>query len=183
MRLPLRRAPRAPAVLAGRLAPDELVTAVADIDNGGQLVTTRRGLWVLADGEARRLGWEAVAKARLESATLTVIAVTEIDVWPDGTSVVRDSSAVEFRLTKPAKVTDQVHARVRRSVAASRYLSWPRAGGWVALRRVPGRDGLLIQVRLDPGADLTAAGFTAAVARVATELAGTDPVGTIGVDE
>ncbi len=183
MRLPLRRAPRAPAVLAGRLAEDELVTATADTDDGRQLVTTRRGLWVLADGDAVRMGWEAVAKARLESGILTVIATTEIEAWPDGTSVVRDDPAVEFRLTKPAKVTDQVHARVRRSVAASRHLPWPRAGGWVALRRVPGRDGLMIQVRLDPGADPSAPGFATAVAQVAAELAGSDPVGIIGVDD
>lgn len=183
MKLQLRRAPRTPAALDGRLAADELVTAVADTDDGRQLVTTRRGLWVLVDAQAHRLGWETVAKARLESGTLTVIAVSEVEVWPEGTSVVRDDPAVEFRLAKPAKVTDQVHTRVRRSVAASRHLPWPRAGGWVALRRVPGRDGLLVQVRLDPGADPSAAGFSDAVAQVASALAGADPIGIIGADE
>jgi hypothetical protein len=41
----------------------------------------------------------------------------------------------------------------------------------VVLRRVPGRNGLTRQVRLDPGADAGAPGFADAVAAVADELA------------
>jgi hypothetical protein len=63
-----------------------------------------------------------------------------------------------------------VHTRVRRSVAASRHLPFPRGGGWVVLRRVPGRDGLTRQVRLDPGADAGAPGFVEAVTAVADDL-------------
>jgi hypothetical protein len=56
-------------------------------------------------------------------------------------------------------------------VASSRHLDFPGGGGWVVLRRVPGRDGLIRQVRLDPGADAGAPGFAAAVTAVADELA------------
>jgi hypothetical protein len=56
-------------------------------------------------------------------------------------------------------------------VAASRHLSYPGASGWVVLRRVPGRDGLTRQVRLDQGADASVPGFAAAVAAVGDQLA------------
>jgi hypothetical protein len=45
----------------------------------------------------------------------------------------------------------------------------------VVLRRVPGRDGLTRQVRLDPGADIWAAGFAEAVDAVAAELESSGP--------
>ena len=114
-----------------------------------------------------RLGWERIAKARLSGGRLTVTGIVEVAVWADGTSVVRDAEPVEYRFERPNKVTDQVHTRVRRSVAASRHLPWPGGGGWVVLRRMPGRDGLHPQVRLDPGADPAAPGFAQAVAAVA----------------
>jgi|SRR6185312_9628009 len=186
MKLTWRRHSLPPA-LAGRLEPDELVTAVAEAESGHILLTTRRGLWVVADGRADRLGWERVAKARLELGVLTLTPLVEVPL-PAGTAihpelaVVRDGSPWEHRLGRPAKVTDQVQTRVRRSVAASRYLPWPGAGGWVALRRVPGRDGLLAQVRLDPSADPLTPGFLAAVDQVATDLRGSPTMGTTGVD-
>ena len=70
-----------------------------------------------------------------------------------------DEPVREYRLAGRTGLTDVVHTRVRRSVAASRTCGYPGAGGWVVLRRVPGRDGLTRQVRLDPGADVWAAGF------------------------
>ena len=186
MKLSWRRQPLPPA-LAGRLDPDELVTAIAEAENGHILLTTRRGLWVVDDGQAERLGWERVAKARLELGVLTLVPLVEVPLpaeSDDGPElvVVRDGPPWEHRLGRPAKVTDQVQTRVRRSVAASRYLPWPGAGGWVALRRVPGRDGLLAQVRLDPAADPLAPGFLAAVGQVASDLRGSPTMGTTGVD-
>ena len=80
-----------------------------------------------------------------------------------------------FALGTRSGLTDVVHNRVRRSVAASRHLPYPGAGGWVVLRRVPGRNGLTRQVRLDPGADVDTPGFVDAVLAVADELAETMP--------
>jgi len=185
MKLPWRRE-SVPPTLAGRLESDELITAMARADDGHTLLTTRRGLWVVDDERAQRLGWERIAKARLELGVLTLVPLEDVDlddaITEDDLSVVRDGRPWEFRLGKPAKVTDQVHTRVRRSVAASRYLPWPRAGGWVALRRVPGRDGLLGQLRLDASADMFAPGFLSAAHLVATELRRTPAMGTTGVD-
>jgi hypothetical protein len=87
--------------------------------------------------------------------------------------VLVDEPELVFALATRSGLTDVVHQRVRRSVAASRHLPHPGAGGWVVLRRVPGRDGLTRQVRLDPGADAAAPGFAAAVRALADELAAT----------
>jgi hypothetical protein len=205
VRLPWRRESLPPA-LAGRLEADELITAMAQADDGHSLLTTRRGLWVVDGERAERLGWERVAKARLELGVLTLVPLDDVslpagvDVRPrlpegvdmpplpadmdagPGMAVVRDGRPWAYRLGRPAKVTDQVHTRVRRSVAASRHLPWPGAGGWVALRRVPGRDGLLVQLRLDPAADPLAPGFLPAVRHVAAELRAAPALGTTGAD-
>jgi len=165
------------------LAADELVTAVAQTTQGPVLVCTRRALWRVVGDDADPLGWDRVAKAKLDAGRLTITATVEVEVWADGTSMVRDAEPVEYRFAQSTKVTDQVHARVRRSVAASRYLPWPGCGAWVALRRVPGRDGLHPQVRLDPGADPAAPGFTDAVAAVVAELRGARPTGVTGADD
>ena len=88
----------------------------------------------------------------------------------DGTQVLIDMPVLDFQLAEPSTITDVVHARVRRSVAASRYLPWPGGGGWVVLRRVPGQDGVTRQVRLDQGADTATPGFERAIGAVADDL-------------
>jgi hypothetical protein len=147
---------------------------VADLSDGKLLAASRFGLWEVGDDRATRLGWEMVAKARLTDLVLTIIATRVIGQFADGTQVVVDEPAREYTLAARSGLTDAVHNRVRRSVAASRRLGHPGAGGWVVLRRVPGRDGLTRQVRLDPGADAGTPGFAAAVAEVAADLE-TDP--------
>ena len=57
---------------------------------------------------------------------------------PDGTVVLIDEPVREYTLSGRSGLTDVVHTRVRRSVAASRHLDFPGGGGWVVLRRVPG---------------------------------------------
>ena len=169
-----RRRPALPPELISAFAPEETALASTPTGAGGWLAVTRFGLWV-ADDAVLRWGWETISRAVLREQTLT-ITVTEVDtVWPDGTEVLLDRPPRDFPLPGPARLTDAVNARVRRSVAASAYLAWPGAGGWVVLRRVPGRDGLLGQVRLDPGADPTAPGFAVAVTGRLTELRGPEP--------
>jgi hypothetical protein len=102
---------------------------------------------------------------------LSIIPTQVVDELADGTAVLVDEPVREYTLSGRSGLTDVVHTRVRRSVAASRHLDFPGGGGWVVLRRVPGRNGLTRQVRLDPGADTGAPGFAAAVAAVADDLA------------
>jgi hypothetical protein len=160
-----------PEPLRSALAADESVQALATCTDGKTLAVSRFGLWVIDDGHADRLGWQLVAKARLTARVLAVTPTRVVGQLDDGIDVLVDEPIREFALTGRSGLTDVVHTRVRRSVAASRHLLFPGAGGWVVLRRVPGRDGLTRQVRLDPGADVRAPGFAEAVATVATELA------------
>ncbi|MET0864225.1 MAG: hypothetical protein ABWZ98_07805 [Nakamurella sp.] len=160
-----------PPQLAAALDSAEPIEVIADLVDGKHLAASRFGLWTVADDKASRLGWELVAKATLSGRVLAVIATQVVDELADGTQVLVDEPTREYVLAGRTGLTDVVHTRVRRSVAASRHLSYPGAAGWVVLRRVPGQDGLTRQVRLDPGADLTAPGFAAAVAAVADQLA------------
>jgi hypothetical protein len=169
-RLPWRR--RAlPPQLAVALDAEEHIQVLADLVDGKQLAASRFGLWTVEEDKASRLGWELVAKARLSARVLAVIPTQVVDEFLDGTLVLVDEPTREYVLAGRSGLTDVVHTRVRRSVAASRHLTYPGASGWVVLRRVPGRDGLTRQVRLDHGADASAPGFAAAVSAVADQLA------------
>jgi hypothetical protein len=134
------------------------------------LAATRFGLWLVSGGVALRWNWELVSKARLAGGTLVLIAAEQVAVTDDGIVLLKDLPPRQFQLGRPTGLTDAVHTRVRRSVAASRQLPWPGAGGWVVLRRIPGRNGLTTQVRLDVDADAEADGFLEQVRQLADEL-------------
>ncbi len=164
-----------PGALTEALDKDEQVLVLADLEGAGVLAASRFGLWLVENDKATRLGWELVAKASLAGSTLSITPTHVVDELPDGTQVLVDDPVRRYQLAGRSGLTDIVHARVRRSVAASTHLRYPGAGGWVVLRRVPGRDGLTRQVRLDPGADVWAAGFAEAVDAVAAELESSGP--------
>lgn len=138
--------------------------------DGRIMAASRFGLWLVEGDTARRWDWHLISRARLADRVLGVTVADQVGTWPDGTVLLVDRPEVDLRPERLTKLTDSVHHRVRRSVAASRHLPWPNAGGWVVLRRVPGRDGLTVQLRLDPGADPDAPGFAAGVAAVVTDL-------------
>jgi len=167
--LPWRRSAPLPPGLVSALEPGEQVQVVASVIGGETLAVSRFGLWLWSD-IAVRWNWERVSKALLSARTLTVIAAEEVGITDAGIVLLTDLPPRAFELAGTSGLTDAVHSRVRHSVAASRHLPWPGGGGWVVLRRVPGRDGLTTQLRLDRGADHAAAGFLAAVAHTAAEL-------------
>ncbi len=144
--------------------------ALTPTQDGQLLAVSRFGLWMIVDHAAERWDWHLISKARLADRVLAVTVADEVARWPGGTVVLMDRPEVRLRPQRPSRLTDAVHDRVRRSVAASRHVAWPGAGGWVVLRRVPGRDGLMVQVRIDPDADPGAAGFAAAVMATAAEM-------------
>jgi len=169
-----------PDVLRASLTPDERIAVTAPCEDGRLLAVSRFGLWVVGDpggpqAQAARIGWESIARARLLARVLSVVTTRVAGQLPDGTDVLVDEPELVFALASRSGLTDLVHNRVHRSVAASRHLPYPAAGGWVVLRRVPGRDGLTRQVWLDPGADVDVPGFADAVRSVADELDGTIP--------
>ena len=174
LRWPRRRL-SVPEPLARALDPDEQVQVIAPLADGDLLAVTRFGMWLLSGDVAVRWNWELVSKARLAAGELGVLVAQEVARTDDDIAVLQDLAPRQFRLVGPSGLTDVVHTRVRRSVAASRYLPWPDGGGWVVLRRVPGRNGLTVQIRLDEGVDATvdgllSGGFLDAVRQVAEQL-------------
>lgn len=160
-----------PAVLTSSLDRDEHIQALAECVDGKTLAASRFGLWIVDGDQTNRIGWQLIAKARLNGRVLAITPTRIVGQLDDGTDVLVDEPVREFTLAARTGLTDVVHTRVRRSVAASRHLPYPDSGGWVVLRRVPGTDGLTRQVRLDPGADVRVPGFAEAVAAVTVELA------------
>jgi hypothetical protein len=61
-------------------------------------------------------------------------------------------------------VPEIVHTRVTGSIRSRHYRDLPGGGAWFVQRKVPGRDGVVLQVRADPGTD------EATVHRLAAEV-------------
>jgi hypothetical protein len=145
----------------GTLDPDEYVLATSEVKSGGHLVATSHGLWLPG---SRRVGWHMISKATWGGGALILIESTEAGRAGDAV-VLSDLPPVRFVLTGPGKIADIVHARVTKSIASRHRQELPGGGAWFVQRRVPGQDGVVLQVRPDPGTDEDA------VARVAAEVA------------
>jgi len=156
-----------PAGFTGRLDTDEQVLAVAPLTAGGHLVVTSRGLWLpTSDGAVRRLGWHLVSKASWQSSTIVLVEAREGDVV-DGAVLITDLPVRRLRLAEPGRVPEVVHERVTGSICSRHHRELPGGGAWFVQRKVPGRDGIVLQVRPDPGTD------DAAVRQVAGAVART----------
>ena len=135
--------------------------AAASTVDGGPLVVTSLGLWLPEpDGGARRVGWHLISKATWQSGTLTVTEAAEVDVV-EGAVLIADRPPRRLRLADPGRVPETVQARVEASIRSRHHRTLPGGGAWFVQRKVPGQDGIVLQVRPDPGTD------DAAVRRVA----------------
>lgn len=152
---------RLPDDFAGQLDAEERVLASAPVTSGGTLVATSFGLWL---PEGRRVGWHLVSKAIWGGGALTLIEAEQEDVAAE-VVVLRDLPARRLPLTDPGSVPAVVHKRVTTSIRYRHRRELRTGGAWFVQRSVPGRNGLLLQVRPDPGTD------PAAVRRVAMEVA------------
>lgn len=146
----LRRDP-VPDEVASRLEADERVLASATLSPAGRLVVTSWGIWTPGDAP-ERIGWHEIAKATWEGGALVVIPTTAREVGA-GTVLLTDRPARRFRLDDPGKVPQTVHERVTGSIRSRSHRDLPRGGAWVLQRKVPGRDGTVMQVWPDPGTD------------------------------
>jgi hypothetical protein len=154
-----------PAGFAGQLGPEERVLAAASTADDGPLVLTSLGLWLPEpDGPPRRVGWHLVSKATWQQGVLTVIEAAELEVV-DGAVLIADQRPRRLRLPVPGRVPETVHARVEGSIRSRHHRALPGGGAWFVQRKVPGRDGVLLQVRADDGTD------GAALRRVAASVA------------
>lgn len=150
-----------PADFGGTLEPGEPLLASARVPEG-PLVATYLGLWV--PNEVRRIGWHLVSKATWKDGVLTLVEAEQTGTAGDAV-VLRDRPARRFPLTEPGRLPEVVHGRVTRSIRSSHHRELPGGGAWFVQRKVPGQDGVVLQVRPDGGTD------EAAVAEFAAEAA------------
>lgn len=155
-----------PEGFAGRLAADELLLATAPLVGGGHVVATSLGLWMPEPAGARRVSWHLVSKATWSGGALGLVEADETDTV-DGVVLLADRPVRALRLVEPGKVPHVVHERVTSSVRSRHHRALPGGGAWFVQRKIPGRDGLVLQVRPDPGTD------EATVRQVATNVART----------
>ncbi|MEU5260724.1 hypothetical protein [Amycolatopsis sp. NPDC021455] len=144
---------RTPVGFTGALSPGEEVVDSAQVEGGGHLVVTAWGLWVPAEGGARRVGWHLVAKATWADGVFTLTESAEVGTA--GSAVVlADLPPVRFRLPAPGKVPREAYQRVEGSIRSRHRQEIGSGGAWFVQRKVPGRDGSVLQVRPDPGTDV-----------------------------
>ena len=141
-----------PAGFTGRLEADERVLATARTVDGADLVVTSWGLWLPDSDGARRIGWHLVSRAVWKNGVLAVVEADEVDEVA-GAVLLADRPPRRLRLVEPGRVPEAVHARVEGSIRSRHHRDLPGGGAWFVQRRVPGRDGAVLQVRPDPGAD------------------------------
>lgn len=146
---------RRPDGFAGSLDPGEDVVDSAPIEGGGHLVVTQLGLWIPdGTGGARRVGWHLVGKAAWKGGVFTLTESEE--AGNAGSAVVlADLAPVRFSLPEPGKVPHHVRLRVDGSVRSRHRQEIGDGGAWFVQRKIPGRDGSVLQVRPDPGTDVT----------------------------
>nr|CEL21162.1 hypothetical protein [Kibdelosporangium sp. MJ126-NF4]CTQ96272.1 hypothetical protein [Kibdelosporangium sp. MJ126-NF4] len=156
--------------LTGRQVPDdfdgtldngEYVLASAEVKSGGHMVATSLGLWLPG---SRRVGWHLISKASWGGGALVLIEATEVSRAGDAV-VLADMPPVRFVFTQSGKLPDVIHDRVTKSISSRHRQDLPGGGAWFIQRRVPGQDGIVLQVRPDKGAD------DDAVRRVAEQVA------------
>ncbi len=154
-----------PAGFGGPLDAQERVLAAAGTVDGGPLVATSLGLWLTEpDGGARRVGWHLLSKVTWQSGTLTVVEAAEREAV-EGAVLIADRAPRRLRLTDPGRLPETVQGRVEASIRSRHHRTLPGGGAWFVQRKVPGRDGIVLQVRPDPGTD------DAAVRQVAGSVA------------
>jgi hypothetical protein len=158
----LDRLLRRPALPEGVvLEPEEHVVAVAEVTGGGHVVATSRGLWLPRDETAQRLPWHLISKATWEGGALAVTEAREVETV-EGAVLIADEPPRRIRLATPGRVPEAVHKRVTGSIRTRHHRDLPGGGAWFVQRAVAGRDGVVLQVRADPGTD---AGVVRQVAR------------------
>ena len=151
-----------PDGFTGKLAAEERVLAVGTLADGAHLVVTSYGVWL---PEGRRVSWHLVTKATWDGGTLALVEAEEVESTGD-VVLLRDLRPRRLAFTEPRNVPEIVHKRVTGSIRFRHHRDLPGGGAWFVQRSVPGRDGLQLQVRADPGTD------PASVRRVAAEVAG-----------
>ena len=153
-----------PPGFTGTLETEESVVVAVECRTGGHLVVTSLGLWVPTDDGPRRVGWHLISKVTWGNGELAVVEADEIGSAGEAV-LLTDRPARRYGLVDPGKLPHAVHRRVTESIRSRHHRDLPGGGAWFVQRKVPGRDGIVLQVRADSGTD------PEAVRAVATEVA------------
>ena len=138
-----------PEGFAGTLSGDERVLASATVRGGAPVLATSLGVWL---PEGRLVGWHLVSKASWGDDALRLVEADECGTVDEAVLLV-DRPPRQLPLEQPGRLPELVHARVTASIRARQRVELPGGGAWFLRRSVPGRDGLVLQVRPDPGTD------------------------------
>ena len=141
-----------PEGFTGALEGDERLLAHAPVTGGGHVVVTSWGLWVPGDDGDRRVGWHRVSKATWRDGAIALVEADSEDIAPR-VALLTDRPPRRLRLAEPGRVPEVVHQRVTGSIRSRHHRDLPGGGAWFVQRRVAGRDGVVLQVRPDPGTD------------------------------
>lgn len=142
--------------VVGHAEAREVVGAARSADQHGEhLAVTALGLWVPSGAGLRRIGWHLISKAVWEGDTLTVTEAEE--TGRAGQAVLlADRAPVRYVLPRPGQIPRLVRQRVEGSIRARYRKELSGGGAWFVLRKLPGTDGSVLQVRPDPGTDVGA---------------------------
>lgn len=157
-----------PEGFAGTLVEDEHVLGAAEVADGGFLVATSLGLWLPESEGPRRVYWHLISKAvwaQKPGRTLTVTVAEEAGTV-DGAVLLTDLPPRRFTLATRGSLPEVVNARVTASIKSAHHRDLPGGGAWFVQRKISGADGIVLQVRPDPGTDPDA------VASVTAQIAG-----------
>ncbi|MGH3627695.1 MAG: hypothetical protein ACRDRL_09680 [Sciscionella sp.] len=144
----------APAGFHGELDGDERVLGDA-VSTEGAVLATSHGLWLPFDGAHRLLGWHLISRANWSPDVLTLVEADEIGTA--GSAVLlADRAPAPYRLLEARSVPRVILQRVTGSIKSSQHRELPGGGAWFVQRTVRGVDGVVLQVRPDPGADVDA---------------------------
>jgi hypothetical protein len=141
-----------PPAFTGTLEKEEGVVVSAECATGGHLVATSLGLWVPTDDGPRRIWWHLVSKVTWGNSELVVIEADETGAAGEAV-LLTDRAPRRYALVNPGKLPHAVHRRVTGSIRSRHHRELPGGGAWFVQRKVPGQDGIVLQVRPDPGTD------------------------------
>ncbi|WP_086825659.1 hypothetical protein [Allokutzneria sp. NRRL B-24872] len=144
-----------PAGFTETLETEENVVAIADVRSGGHLIASSHGLWLPEDsGAHRRVGWHLISKAGWANGSLTVTEAEETGTAGEAV-LLTDRAPRRYVLSESGKLPEAVHKRVTGSIRSTHRRDLPGGGAWFVQRKIPGRDGFVLQVRADPGTDMS----------------------------
>lgn len=146
----------------GSLEPGENALSVAKVAGGGYVVVTELGLWL---PPGRRVGWHLISKVTWAEGVLTVVEAEELGA-AGAAVLLTDRQPTRFELPRPGKVPWMVRQRVDGSIRGRHRHELIGGGVWFVRRKVPGKDGVVLQAKPDPGVDPS---VVAAIAREAAE--------------